>query len=173
MSETDPEIDPVDPPDDPETDPEEWTPPTREEHGKMVRALAARKKEAAEARRELARIKEEAGKKEPEPKGDPDLKLKRQSAITALTAEGLTREQAKSMVRLVDLDNVQLDEDGDADLDEELEDLKAKFPVLFAKGETTAPRQRAPRVDMADKGGKGGATVDQTTARLMKAAGYR
>lgn len=166
------EVDPTDPPiedDDPANPPieDEYVPPSQEDHAKMVKALAARKKEAADAKRELAALKA-AGKAEADkaPPVDPDLKVKRQGALAALTGAGLTKDQAKKAVRLMDLDSVEVDEDGDVDLDEALADLKTAFPGLFPAG------KRAPRVDQADKGGAGSAAVDKTTQRLLAQAGY-
>jgi hypothetical protein len=128
MTETDPNVDPVDPPEDPNVDPnddgDEYVPPSKEDHAKMVKALAG------------------------------------------LTGAGMTKEQAKKAIRLMDLDSVEVDEDGDADVDEALADLKTAFPGLFPAG------KRAPRVDTADKGGAGGGTVDKTSQRLLQQAGY-
>lgn len=172
MTEADPNVDPVDPPEDEDPPEGEYTPPTREEHAKMVAALAARKKEAASARRELAAAKEAAAGKEKETAPDPDLKVKRQGVIAALTAEGMTREQAKVAVRLVDLGNVTVDDDGDADVEDELDTLRTTFPHLFTKAEG-GQRQRAPKVTTADKGGKSGVVTDPTGDRLLRSAGYK
>lgn len=175
MTEADPNV--VDPTDSPEdTDPDDrggddWTPPSKEEHEKMTRTLAARKKERDDARRELAALKagQTGGTGKTEPPADPEAKTKRQAGLAALTGAGLTKEQAKDAVRLLNLSGLEVDEDGDVDgIDDAVADLRTKFPGLF-------PRKAGGKVDTADRGGanNGGATMDATTKKLMQQAGYR
>ncbi|MCE7081155.1 hypothetical protein [Streptomyces sp. ST2-7A] len=80
-------------------------------------------------------------------------RTKRLSLSVALTAEGLTKEQAKRLAgsRLINLDDVDLDDDGWADWGDQIEDLRDDFPALFAKAkdeqdeEDVRPRRRTPR----------------------------
>lgn len=151
-------------------DEEEFTPPSKEETARMKAALKARKKERDDARRELAALKSKGEEGEAE-KPDPDLKVKRLAGIAALTSEGLSKDQAKVALRLLDLTNVEVDDDGDADFEDAIEELKETFPNLFAKEKpTTGPR----RVTTADRGGRSAApSQDKTGDRLLKQAGYR
>lgn len=167
----------------------EYTPPTKDEHARMVRALARRKSERDTARRELAAAK--AGKpgkgdstgaadsEDATPGTDPDARVKRLAGIAALASEGMTRDQARAAVRMLDLSDVEVDDDGEADgLEDAVADLKARFPAMFTRAEDDEgstrrrPRPRTSGGRSAD-GGNAKAPDDKHTDRLLKAAGYR
>ena len=76
---------------------------------------------------------------------------KRTSAIAELRAAGLDLEQAKRLVGMVNLADVEVDDDGDVTgLDEQIEALKEAFPPLFAK-DATPPKKTVRKVDTGDK----------------------
>jgi hypothetical protein len=157
----------------------------------MVRALARRKTERDAARRELAAAKA-AGVK-PGKEGDtggegsgdatpvtaPDERVKRLAGIAALASEGMTREQARTAVRLLDLTDVEVDEDGEADgLEDAVAELKTQFPAMFTKADEDGEggrRRPRPRTS-GGRSGAGGNTKapdDKHTDQLLRAAGYR
>jgi hypothetical protein len=74
-----------------------------------------------------------------------------------LQAAGVQGTNTPRLVRLLDLDKVDLDDEGEVvGLDDQIEDLKEEFPNLFATA--TAPGNRAPNVN----GGAGnGRTKDK------------
>jgi hypothetical protein len=77
------------------------------------------------------------------------------AARAALVSEGVGKEAANRLVKLLDLGEIELDPDNGeitGGLDEQLESLKTELPQLFAKPEPEAPRPRrrpAPRVTAA------------------------
>lgn len=176
--------DDIDPNVDPENDPDpqdEYVPPTREEHARMVAALAARKAEAKEARREAAALKEAAAKGKTDPDADDkaarvqeasDTRARRSAGLTALVEAGMTKAQAKDALPLLKLDKLAVDQDGDVD-DEDLTDavkaLRSKFPGMFP-----ADGKRHPRARTADNPGGDDKTktpTQRTNDRLLRAAG--
>lgn len=165
MTETtpNPELDPDE--NEPENEPEAWTPPTKEEHEKMKAALAARKKERDEAKRELAQLRDK-DKNSTQPTPDPDVKTKRQGVIAALVEAGLTRDQAKAAVPLIDLSSVEIDEDGDVEAVEHVTRLRTTFPGLF-------PTKRTPPVNTQGGRSTNTPTGDKVTDQLLRSAGYR
>lgn len=165
---------------DDDTEGDDDGPQQTETEKKLAKALAAARAERNEARKALAEARKAASKAKDDDEGDSkaadeavtqlETRLVRQAALTELTGAGLTREQAKRAVNLLDLDGVSVDDDGDVDLDDQIEGLKEDFPELFtAKG-------RPPVVRRAGQDGKArdGKSVDQRFAdKLMKSAGYR
>lgn len=70
-------------------------------------------------------------------------------AKAALLEAGLTSAPDR-FVRMLDLDAIEVDDDGNVDgLEEQIDDIKDDFPDLFGEKET--PRRRAPRVSASDK----------------------
>lgn len=144
------------------------------ERDKLRTTLAKIKEERKALRAKLAEAKN--AKDDDEDTGpDPDERVRRLAGITALTSEGMSKAQAKVAVRLLDLSAVEVDEDGDADLDDAVEELKTLFPGLFAKpsaGGNGAVR----RVTTADRGGRRTPATDpdrKMNDRLLRSAGYR
>jgi hypothetical protein len=112
------------------------------------------------------------------PATDPDVRVKRQAGIAALTDAGLSRAQAKTAVRLLDLSGLEVDDDGevdDDDLEELVEDLREKFPAMFGAGASNGATKRTPRVRTAPT--RAGAPTDDPTARtsraLLRSAGFQ
>ena len=179
IEDQDPPVDDEDTDDDAD-DGDDDGPKQTEAEKKLAKALAAARRERNEARKALAEARKAASKAKDDDEGDSkaadeavtqlETRLVRQAALTELTGAGLTREQAKRAVNLLDLDGVSVDDDGDVDLDDQIEGLKEDFPELFtAKG-------RPPVVRRAGQDGKArdGKSVDQRFAdKLMKSAGYR
>jgi hypothetical protein len=161
--------------DDEETGEEEDPAAVKGERDKLRTTLAKIKAERTALRKKLA---EKNGDKPDEAEDEAvkaDTRVKRLAGVAALTAEGLSKAQAKVAVRLLDLSEVEVDEDGDADLEDAVEELKELFPGLFGKADTSNGRPTPPRkVTTADRGGRSGGPVrDRTSLDLLKAAGYR
>lgn len=137
----------------------EYTPPSKEEWAKIQKTLAARKADVAKYRKELGEAKAKAGKVEQtdaekaeveQRAAATELKTKRIAGVAALVSEGLSREQAKKFVRLLNLDEVELDDDGDGDFEDAIDELKRDFPELFAT------KTKRPKVSTANRGDGGG-----------------
>ncbi len=145
------------------------------ERDKLRTTYAKVKAERTKLRAELAKARESKDEKaeEEDAEAKSELRVKRLAGQTALAAEGLTKPQAKVAVRLLDLTDVEVDEDGDADFEDAIEELKALFPSLFAKQEGTG-RTPPRKVTTSDRGGKGASpTVDKMSERLLRQGGYR
>jgi hypothetical protein len=143
-------------------DDDEYTPPTREEHERMKRALAKANNEAKKSRLKLKDLLKAA----PESKdGKTDDKSKeldrerirsevseaeearwkkrvvRQAAKAALLEAGLRGDPTK-LARLVDEDDVEVDDDGEISdgLEEQIDSIKEDYPDLFEDKNTPPPR---------------------------------
>jgi hypothetical protein len=98
-------------------------------------------------------------------------RTKRSAGVAALMGAGLSRDQAKRAVRLIDMRSVDLDDDGDVDIEDEIEDLREQFPEMFSKsvayrrrpGARTAPEPERRQVKTA---------TQKTDEALMKQAGF-
>jgi hypothetical protein len=183
---TDPEVDPteVDPTKTTEPDPveEEWTPPTRDEleaqqkaHADEIAALkkvgddraAALKKanaESANRKRQLAEIEQRHE--------DDDTKAKREAteaalaklkpvaikatATAAFMAGGADEDKARKLLRLLDLSKIDIDGDVVNGLDEQVEEIKADWPELFAKSdpEKAEPQPAKPKPAATEVGSR-------------------
>lgn len=169
---------------DTDKDADEWTPPTRDEVERMQKALAEAN---AEAKRNRLRLRElRRGQRTTEAKqgsgADDGADTARAVQEAAEAAErkfkpvavraaarakfleaGLDPEDKGAMsrlLRLVDMDEVDLDDDGDpVGLDEQIDDIKDDFPRLFEKPEPVEPakperRRSVPRINGANRDGK-------------------
>jgi hypothetical protein len=145
----------------------EYKPPTQAEFERMQRRLkkfaAERKSKATETARKPA---EDDAPAEPA----DDTRLVRAAGIAALVGAGLTKDQAKSAVRLMDLRGITVDEDGDADLEDEVDELKERFPGLFERtvayrrppAARRTPEKRTPEED----------ATKRTDKKILRAAGF-
>lgn len=165
--------------DDADDDGDDDGPKQTEGEKRLAKALAAARRERNELRKELSEARKGAKKADDgdqeaadEAVGKLEGRLVRQAALTELTGAGLSREQAKKAVNLLDLSDVTVDEDGDVDLGDQIDGLKEDFPELFAgKGRSSTPPVRRAGQDGRRDNGK---NVDQKFAdRLMRSAGYR
>lgn len=161
---------------------DEWKPPSREEFERMTKALTEANAEAKRHRlrvRELRReartagqaadksgaVDDEAAARAASDAADAaERKYKpiavKSAARAALLAAGLNDGSdgvMRKLLRLVDMDDVDLDEDGEVvGLDDQIDDIKDTFPKLFEKAEAEPQkpgRPRAPRIDAANKKG--------------------
>lgn len=74
-------------------------------------------------------------------------KVVNQAARAALTGAGVQSTNVSRLVKLLDLDEVQVDDDGEVsdELAQQIDQLKAELPQLFAPAEAPKPvRKRAP-----------------------------
>lgn len=98
--------------------------------------------------------------------------LVRQAARAAFAEAGLVTGKngnadaaMKRVIRLLDLDDLDVDEDGSVDgLDEQIAEIKQEFPDLF--GSATGGRRRTGSVDGADKSGQAGSKVKSSAEAL-------
>lgn len=150
---------------------EEWTPPSQEEFEKVKRTAEARKADMAKLRKELGEYKAKAGKADDAQAEDSNLKTKRIAGVAALAAEGLNKNQAKMLVKMLDLSSVELDDDGDGDFSDAIESLKETFPQLFTK---EAEKKNRPKVSTKNRGDGGGnyATSNPALAEMLKSLGH-
>lgn len=163
---------------------EEWTPPTRQDWDNVQLALKKARQDARQAKRAGTTASEgveggpdpvkavEAATAAAEAKYKP---LVVKSAARAAFAEaGLSLPEGKAdsamarAIRLLDLDDIDLNADGTADgLAEQVADIKAEFPELFAQKQA---RSTVTRVDGADKGnannGKPKSSADMIAAMI-------
>lgn len=144
----------------PEDEGDEKPEPTPEE---MKASIAKLERQVAKANREAAKLRNEK-KTATEPKtGDekpveaPD-RYKRSAVAAAARAElkdagfSGSKEQAAKLSRLLDLEDLDVDEDGEIEgLEDAVADLKEQFPALFAEAKATDEKPRAPKLDSAPK----------------------
>lgn len=151
---------------DPVTDPpaddkgKAWTPPTEAEwkaqQEKLKKAngqAAAHRKEADDLKRKgetEAEANARQAREEAEASASKAWKprIVKQAARAALVEAGLTGAPDR-LLKLVDVDQVEVDDDGEVSgLDDQIKALKKEYPELFAK-------RGGSRIDAADKGGDG------------------
>lgn len=155
MPDTDP---PEVPPTDAPPEPPEWTPPTKDEHERMQRALAKANAEAKTHREKLTALQrqneDDAGKAAREQAEAAEKKYKpiavRAAAKAAFLEAGLqggTPDRVSRVVRMLDLDSIEIDDSGDVTgLVDQVAAIKKDYPELFSPAD-----KRPPRVTGADK----------------------
>lgn len=144
-----------------------WTPPTKEETERMRSTLAARKADVNRLKAELKAAKDEKDK--PDPAAEADLRLKRSATRSALEAAGLSKEGAKDALKIVNLNALELDEDGDVDAADLLALIRSAFAPLFAKAEGK-PTPGKPI--STKKPGAGDDGKKSSARRLLESAGF-
>lgn len=176
---------------DKDDDDEEPSKPKDDEPGERARraAKAARRerddarRQLAEMRKEIAELKQGTGKADPKDDAARDREaderahqryrplLIKASATAALVKAGAKPDRVTRLVRLLEADDINVDEKGDVDEDDlqaEVDRLKEDMPELF-KGDDDddrpAKRPTARRVDGAPRK-SGGNPVSSSTARL-------
>jgi len=148
----------------------------------LTRVTGALEKERAAAKTARATVRElqaelRAAKKAAEPKsGDDDAVVRAveaaraeeaakykpivvtKAARAALLEAGLATDtpsdKVKKMLRLIDFDDIDFDEDGEVSgLEDQVDQIKTDFPELFRKPEPEKPepKPRAPKIDAADR----------------------
>lgn len=163
--------------DPPPTDPPPWTPPTKDEHERMQRALAKANAEAKthrEAARALQAKSEDAdGKAAREAADAAEKRFKpvavRSAAKAAFLEAGLqgsTPERIARVIRMLDLDALDVDEDGDVTgLTEQVAAIRKDYPELF-----TPTEKRPPRLNTGDRppsNGKALTTGEKIAAQVL------
>lgn len=161
---------------------DDWKPPTKDEWEKVQASLAEANGQAKKHRLRVQEIRKEqrasaAARSGAGGDGDDDAAARdrkaaeaaeqrfkpiavRSAARAALLTAGLndpSDQVMKKLLRLVDMDDVDLDNDGDPiGLDEQVEDIKDTFPKLFEKLEVEKPadqqqRRRPPKITGAGR----------------------
>jgi hypothetical protein len=163
--------------DDDDGDDDEYTPPTREEFARVKNALKKANTQAKTHRLKLKKFLENPDEKSGS-KDSKDDKAKevdrerirhevseveeskwkkrvvRQAAKAALLEAGLKGDPTK-LARLVDEDDVEVDDDGDITdgLEDQIESIKEDYPDLFKDEDTPPPKNtRRTRIDGGDRG---------------------
>lgn len=142
------------------------------ERDKLRATLIKVKAERAKLRRDLAASKG-APEQEPPAAAPQTDKLARIAGISALVSEGISKDQAKFLVRLLDLSGVEVDDEGDADLDEQITLLRTTLPALFAQGKTGSTVKRLSGSDRSGGKAPGDGVNSDASLRMLRAAGYR
>ena len=137
-----------------------YKPPSEYEWRKVQRALKRANKEAENLRKSTETV-DDADKEETEKKirqeavKESDARWKpvvvKQAARAALAEAGLIKPPNR-LLRMLDMDDIDVNEDGEIDgLDEQIRDFKKEFPEFFGR--------RSPKdVDGGDKGSRTGKT---------------
>jgi hypothetical protein len=114
----------------------------------------------AEAIREATRREERAA---------ADVRTKKAEARGALRGAGIPSDRVAKAVGLLDLDDLDVDEDGNVDgLDDAIDELKKEWPELFpGKGAKQRRRGSGPAGDDDERKTKRKLTADQAQARLL------
>lgn len=112
--------------------------------GVLTRAQV--KQLAAEAAREAKESTAEAFR----------ARIANQAARAELVGAGVPKTSVKRLVGLIDLDQIELDDDGEvvSGLDDQIASLKEDFPQLFATKEPEKKQQRRPPVTRATAAGR-------------------
>lgn len=162
---------------------DEWEPPSKEEWDRTVAALT---KANGQAKKHRLKVRELEGKSNASapPSGGPDLEEVRRKATeeaqskadqriikseakTALLAAGLvdaTPEAVKAAVKMLDTDDLSVDDDGEVDgLDEAIATLKRTMPALFKK------KRAGGQVATGSRGKDGGANGSKPPAKSSAA----
>lgn len=95
-----------------------------------------------------------------------------QAARAALSTAGVQATNVARLVKLLDLDEVEIDEDGEivGGMDEQIESLKADLPQLFRVAEPEKPKSKRAPAPRANAAGRAEAQQrPQSTAEMMAA----
>lgn len=179
VTETD-EIDVMKPADEVEEE-EEAAPEAVDESGlpENVKAILKKERDATRAAQQQARRLERSLQEKDKPAEDsePDPNVAKfrglfvkQAAKSEFLAAGLTG-QPDRLIRMLDMDEIDVSDDGEVTgLKEQIEDIKADFPDLFADDK---PKRKAPRVAGSPRPAGNGAaksSADLISARLTGSA---
>lgn len=150
----------------------------RAELAKVIAARDKAKKEARDATRALEELQrtsetaDEAARREAaeESRKTTEARYKPISVKAALLEAGVIPGRVKGAIRLVNLDDVEIDEEGEVSgLDSQIEDLKRDWAELFAAPETE-PKKPEPKRGGADGADKKPTPKKELTASERQAA---
>jgi hypothetical protein len=158
-----------------EEEQEEWTPPTKEEVQKLQNALK-------KANANNKRWREKALSKKSEETSDDDAEDKIAAKAAELAKPRIIKSEAKSalieaggtnlkgLIRLLDTDQLEVDDDGDVEgLEDEIDRLKEDYPEMFkSEEEAPKPRKRFPKADAGARGGKPDSTKSATEIQVER-----
>jgi len=134
-------------------------PVSRAELSRVIAARDAAKKQLRELRREVDELKrqnetaEEAARREAaeEAQRRADAKYKPISARAALLEAGVKPGRVKGALKLLNLDEIEIDEDGEVTgLDSQVDGLREEWPELFVDQEQKPEPSRRPAARGAD-----------------------
>ncbi|MEU9819200.1 phage scaffolding protein [Pseudonocardia alni] len=154
----------------------EWTPPTKAEWEKVQRSLKRANESAKKRRVEQKNTGSDDAVKKAEEAAEKRFKpvAVRSAAKAALLEAGLndaSDDRIKKLMRMIDMDDVEIDDDGDVEgLEDQIDSIKEDFPALFEKKTEGGTRRRATRLDASGRNGGGGPTKKSTAERLAASA---
>jgi hypothetical protein len=175
MSDTDPD---TPPPDDQPSAPAPWVAPTEDEWKRTQAALAKANGESKTRREELAALRAknetEDGKAAREAGEAAEKRFKPVAVRAAARAafleaglQGVTTERVAKLVRMLDLDALDIDDAGDVTgLTEQVAAVKADYPELFKPVD-----KRPGRINTGDRP-PGSPTVPKRSADLIAAQAF-
>jgi hypothetical protein len=155
----------------------DWKPPTKAEWEQREKYLAKARQEAKERREklaELARKDEDDTSKATREAAEAAEKRYKPVAIRAAAKaafleaglSGVTPEKVSKLTRMLDLDAIDIDDDGEVSgLEDQVSGLRTEFPEMFGEG---TKRRRAPNLDTGDR--KGTAQKPKSSAELIAAS---
>src|ERR1700761_4897736 len=125
-------------------EPQEWTPPTREQYEELVKAREAAEGKLKRARSQAQRLrqgtKDTSGQQGADGEGqpaapDPEAEkwrgvAVRQAARSALLTRGADADMVHLAVARLRVAEVEVDADGEPDLDDFLDEIEEKYPKL-------------------------------------------
>jgi hypothetical protein len=153
-------------------DDDSWEPPTKAEweahQAKLKKANAEAKKHRLAAKQNGVKAETDVEKAVEEARTEVESKYKplvvRTAAKAALAEAGLIGKPDR-LIKLLDMDELEIDDDGEIDgLEDQIRGLKADYPDLFQK------RTRAGRVQGADRRSTGGAQKLSSAERIAQMA---
>ena len=136
----------------------EWTAPTKDEWERTQKALAKANGEAKTRREELATLRKqgedasttasreaaEAAEKKFKPVA---VRSAAKSALLEAGLQGATPERVAKLVRMLDIDALEIDDDGEVSgLTDQVAAVKKDYPELF-----TAQKQKPPHISGSDR----------------------
>jgi len=155
---------------------EEVEPTVEELKAQIAEKDKALKKANAERTRLGKKLKEVPKPEDKEAAPELSDKAKRALAVSYLRTEGLNDVQAKKFAKLIDLEDIEIDDDGDLtgiDLDE----LKEDFPELFVKFNSSNPPKKngGRKPDTGDKSDNSNppSGLSEASKRMLKLAGRK
>jgi hypothetical protein len=167
--------------DDDDEEEEEYKPPTKEEWAKTQSALKKANTEAKRFRTELRtareKAKDTAGVDPDKAAAKVEAKWKprvvRSEARAQLAAAGAKSAALTRLARMIDLDDVEVDDDGEVTgLEELIDEMKEDLPELFKDDddEPAPKRRRLGKTDAGSKSSSNNGTKPKTASERQAAA---
>jgi len=153
-------------------DSDEYKPPTRKEWEATQAALKKANTEAKRFRTQLKNArKSTAGESSEDQQAAEDRvaaqwkpRLVKSAARAALAEAGAKKHAIARLARSIDLDSVEVDDDGEVDLEDQIEELKEDLPELFDDEDDEPTPRKKRRLGKTDVGARS-SNGSKTTAK--------